>query len=67
MGFKRDKSHTSSSPTTPFMGGVTSTATFVLLGMFLSAWGKKNKRKMVNRVKGSCSQGQNNFKLEVLF
>lgn len=36
-GMLKDKSRTSSPPATPFMGGVTSTATFELLGMFLSA------------------------------
>lgn len=34
---------TSSPPAAPFMGGVTSTATLVLLGMFLSAGREKTK------------------------
>lgn len=41
--FKCDESHTSSPPATPFMGGVTSTATFVLFGMFLSTLNKKRE------------------------
>lgn len=36
-GMLKDERRTSSPPAAPFMGGVTSTATFELFGMFLSA------------------------------
>lgn len=39
------RSRTSSTSATPFMGGVTSTETFVLLGMFLSALRKTERRE----------------------
>lgn len=41
--------HTSSPPAIPFMGGVTSTATLELLGMFLSALEEKTEER-----KGKC-------------
>lgn len=41
--------HTSSTSATPFMGGVTSTETFVLLGMFLSALGQTERRELILR------------------